>query len=328
MAISVIVSNLNGARYLPKLLDSLNAQEWVTLEIIVVDRYSTDDSHRILTGYPSVTVLEEPPETGLVAGYSKGARYARYENLFFCNEDMWFSTDCLRRLESQFLSEEKVGAIMPVQLSYDGSLSVNIGTWFKPSKWFSASPYPFRASTWRIVTTPESISGINAGACLISRSAYDDVGGWDTTFFLDYEDTDLSIRLWQHRWRCRIEPRAVVYHAVGASNHQVITDRKIRVGDKRYVAALSNELTIILKTFTGWSLVLLPPLIFGYRIVSDLFKARFKAVMLDIAGGLLTIKRVPAIVRYRHINCELNSLRPGQEYYCDPRFVIVEESGA
>ena len=38
MLISVIVSNFNGARYLPKLLESFRAQQGVTLEIIIVDR--------------------------------------------------------------------------------------------------------------------------------------------------------------------------------------------------------------------------------------------------------------------------------------------------
>ncbi len=77
---------------------------------------------------------------------------------------------------------------------------------------------------------------------MLSREAYEDVGGWDPSFFLDYEDTDLNVRLWQRNWVSRLEPNALVYHAVGASNHQPIHKGRSTVGKKRYVAALSNQL--------------------------------------------------------------------------------------
>src|SRR5947209_1491217 len=99
MAVSVIVSNFNGARWLPRLLETLKAQEGVTLEIIIVDRNSSDDSEKILAQHPDIRVVKEPPESGLVAGYSAGVPLARYEVFFFCNEDMWFDRYCLASLE-------------------------------------------------------------------------------------------------------------------------------------------------------------------------------------------------------------------------------------
>src|SRR4051812_36250416 len=100
MATSVIVSNFNGGKYLSRLLETLESQQGVTLEIIVVDRYSTDDSPEILKRYATVKVVKEAPESGLVAGYAVGASYACHEHLFFCNEDMWIGQDCLQRLEA------------------------------------------------------------------------------------------------------------------------------------------------------------------------------------------------------------------------------------
>ena len=70
--ISVICSNFNGARFLPRLLASLRAQRGVELELIVVDRHSTDGSREILAAQPDVRVISEPPERGLVAGYAAG----------------------------------------------------------------------------------------------------------------------------------------------------------------------------------------------------------------------------------------------------------------
>lgn len=49
--ISVIVPAYNVARWLPRCLDSLLAQTWQDLEIIVVDDGSTDDTKAVLEGY-------------------------------------------------------------------------------------------------------------------------------------------------------------------------------------------------------------------------------------------------------------------------------------
>ena len=285
MTISVIVSNFNGARYLPKLIESFRSQRDVELEIIVVDRNSTDGSREILARYPDVRIIGEPPETGLVAGYSVGRSIARGEMLFFSNEDMWFEPNCLALLQHQFSLDERIGGVMPIQLSYDGTRVVQAGTWFTKARWYRDNPHPFRASVFRKVTEPELISGINAGACMISRKAYDAVGGWDTSFFLDYEDMDLSLRLWQQGFVCRIEPNAVVYHDVGASNAKPIHGGRTMVGTKRYVGALANQVTIAMKTFTGIAPFAVPVLL-ADRLVRDVLRFRW-AVQADWSARIL-----------------------------------------
>src|SRR5437762_12512077 len=108
MAVSVIISNFNGACWLPRLFESLHAQQSVDLEVVVVDRYSTDESEHILAAHPETKIVKEPPESGLVAGYHAGAGVAQYDHLFFCNEDMWFARDCLLRLEREIDLARKV----------------------------------------------------------------------------------------------------------------------------------------------------------------------------------------------------------------------------
>jgi GT2 family glycosyltransferase len=240
--------------------------------------------------------------------------------LFFSNEDMWFEPDCLKLVQEQFSAEPRVGAVMPIQKSYDGTRLVQAGSWFTPARWYRANPHPFRASVFRDVTEPEPISGINAGACMITREAYDDVGGWDPSFFLDYEDTDISVRLWQHDWRCRIEPRAIVYHAVGASNMHVLDGEKV-VWAKRYVGALSNQVVIAMKSFTGLAPLAAPALLVD-RTVRDMLKGRWKQARLDVAAFGLTARRLPEVLRYRRDNRYWNQRRPGQGFFSDPDFDI------
>ena len=62
--ISVILSNFNGLRFLPKLLESLRAQRGVEVELILVDRASTDGSREFLATQADVSVVNEPPQSG------------------------------------------------------------------------------------------------------------------------------------------------------------------------------------------------------------------------------------------------------------------------
>src|SRR5262249_51698793 len=140
MSVSVVISNFNGARFLPRLLETLREQRGVALEIIVVDRHSKDDSLQILAAHPEVVVVHEPPETGLVAGYTAGARRARFEHLFFCNEDMWFDPDCLRLLEERIDLGQRIGAADPWQWTYDGVHWIHGGTRFQRRLWAINSP--------------------------------------------------------------------------------------------------------------------------------------------------------------------------------------------
>jgi GT2 family glycosyltransferase len=250
-----------------------------------------------------------------------GVPHARYENLFFCNEDMWFSPDCLSLTEQQLDRSARIGGVMPLQLTYDGTAVVNAGTWFTGSLWHHTLPYPFRASVSRRPSVAEPISGINAGACLVAREVYDAVGGWDPTFFLDYEDLDLSIRLWQHGYDCRVEPRALVYHAVGASNTKPIHSGRSTVSRKRYVAALSNQVVIALKSFSGLAQLCAPALLVD-RALRDLVRLRFESLGLDAKAALLTLKRMPAILDYRRANGARIAESPGQRFFHDERFDI------
>src|SRR5690349_16316004 len=115
MAVSVIISNFNGERWLRRLLQSLREQRNVDTEIIVVDRASTDDSAEIIAQHGGIRVIYEPAENGLAAGYHAGTAIARYDHFFFCNEDMWFDADCLARLEAKLDVSRRVACADPWQ---------------------------------------------------------------------------------------------------------------------------------------------------------------------------------------------------------------------
>jgi GT2 family glycosyltransferase len=314
MPISVIVSNFNGAKFLPRLIETLQQQQEVTIEIIIVDRQSSDGSLEYLANFPEIRVVTEPAATGLVAGYAAGAKLARHEYLFFCNEDMWFDPTCLRRLEAQISLSRHIGAADPWQWTYDGKVWIHGGTRFYRRNWDPNSPYPRRGFDFTVpLTAGQPVPFPCAGAFLIHRIVYEEIGGWDTSFFLDHEDIDLFVRAWQRGWQCVTVPDAKVYHAINASNTKALDSGSL-VLPRRYIGNRSNLAIIGLKYFSGLSLLLT----FGNMVapvLTSLVKLRWKRLPLDIQSIILTMKRMGAVRRFRRWNRQWTKVKPGYLFF-------------
>jgi GT2 family glycosyltransferase len=316
--ISVIISNFNGAKYLPLLFATLKKQRGVKLEIIVVDRLSTDGSAEILAHHPDFKVVSHTPLTGLVCGYHHGLALATKDFCFFMNEDMWLEPDCLSKCCELMQKHPRVAAVMPVQWTYDGKEIVNTGIWFTPCRWNRACPSLRHRSYWHALQQPARVSYANAGACLVRKSAYEEVGGWDISFFLDDEDTDMNLRFWQHGWESWVHPGAVVGHAVGASNSKEAAPGK-PVSKQRYIGGLSNHMTLGLKSFSGPACVK-PFLSWFERFFRNVLRGRWQLVSFDLQALLLTLARLPDIAAYRSLKRDVIRARPGQDFFDEPLF--------
>jgi GT2 family glycosyltransferase len=149
---------------------------------------------------------------------------------------------------------------------------------------------------------------------MIHRVPYDDVGGWDTTFFLDHEDTDLAIRLWQRDWFTVTVPEAKVFHDVGGSNSKVIPNGNIPVGKRRYISASSNQFVVVWKLLSPvfWLMPFLPWL---ETLMKDVAKMRFKRIGWDILALGRSIVRLPHVFRFRRSNRLVRRQRPAELFF-------------
>lgn len=318
--ISVIVSNFNGLRFLPKLLESLCAQRGVELEIVVVDRESTDGSREFLTTQPHVRVITEPPQSGLASGYHAGTKVAHGELFFFANEDLWLDPECLHRLAEQVNLAAKTGMADPWEWTYDGTRLHHAGVRFQPAAWDFNSPWPRAKFDFLAPLAPgERIPFPCAGAVLIHRACYEELSGWDTGFFLDFEDMDLGIRAWQRGWRIVTVPAAKVFHAVGASDTQKLTATKDTVSQRRYLSNRSSLAIMALKTF---SLAALPVSVLSWwsGALNNLRRGRWRRFGLDFLAAREVVRRAPAAWCFRRANADHNRRMPGERFFIAPVF--------
>ena len=88
--VSVVIPAFNAERYIREALDSVMAQTWRDLEVVVVDDGSTDGTREIVAGYGEAVRLVEQANAGPSAARNRGVREARGELVAFIDaDDLW-----------------------------------------------------------------------------------------------------------------------------------------------------------------------------------------------------------------------------------------------
>jgi glycosyltransferase involved in cell wall biosynthesis len=107
---SVVVPNLNYARFLKANLDSLAAQNYPDLDVIIVDGGSTDGSLEIIEPWArehGARWISEPDD-GQAQAINKGFRMARGEILTWLNSDDVLASDAVARAAKAFNQDQSL----------------------------------------------------------------------------------------------------------------------------------------------------------------------------------------------------------------------------
>lgn len=110
--VSVIVASYNHAGYLVRRMESLVAQTYPDIEILVIDDCSPDNSWEVLQAYastPRVSLVRRERNGGWVAVSNQGVAMARGEFVLFANCDDACDESMIERLVEVIKSRPAVG---------------------------------------------------------------------------------------------------------------------------------------------------------------------------------------------------------------------------
>lgn len=217
--VSAVIVNWNGAEHLRICLPSLLSQSFSSLEIIVVDNASTDDSADVAREF-QVRCIRLDKNLGLAPALNRGASLALGEFLLFVNNDMRFDRDFVSTLAQTLRSDGSVFAADGMQFNWEGSAPGHLATRmtrvpppqsssveFVPGLYF----YPEAAARATLVFMA------SAASMLVRRSFFDRLGGFDGRLPLGYEDVEICWRAGIQGWKVVYVPQAVCWHRVGSS---------------------------------------------------------------------------------------------------------------
>lgn len=102
--ISVIIPVYNGERYITEAIESVLAQEYLPIEIIVVNDGSTDRTEEMLRSYANVQYGYQP-RLGAASARNSGIRYSSGEWLAFLDADDLWTRDKLRMQTALFRTD-------------------------------------------------------------------------------------------------------------------------------------------------------------------------------------------------------------------------------
>lgn len=213
--LGVLIANWNGELFLERCIGSVLAagrQLGEPLEILVTDDASVDRSRQILSEqYPQVRVLAWDENVGFGEAVNRGMAAIGAERVFLLNNDLVLKTDFFERLTASWveaLSDEarELFAIGAQTLDWDTHAPNHAG---QHAVWREGMIVQEHFQAESLALT----GFFQAGACLIDRAKFLELGGFAAIFRPGYwEDYDLAYQASRRGWGCYYEPRAQAYH--------------------------------------------------------------------------------------------------------------------
>ena len=276
-----MIGNYQGELLLPECVESLRAQSLVPAEILVVDGESRDRSVDVATALEAQVLRRE--NRGLGHLYNEGARAARAPLVLLLNNDVALEERCVERLAGAFAADEALFAADAQQLDWATGATIHARTSLSRGRLLREHLPGLHLD--HVVPAEQTAPTVCAnGACmLVRRERLLELGGFDETFFMEWEDLDLCWRAWLRAWPTVYVPEARVRHRVGAATS---------VGDARRRSASSHH------NLVRFALKCLPPGAAARVVLGQLL--RLPRHPRPLALGLARVVReLPEILRLR-----------------------------
>jgi GT2 family glycosyltransferase len=217
---TVVVVAWNGADLIGACLDAVAAQELPDSYVIsVIDNASSDSTAAVVAAHPigaQLVTLER--NIGFAGAADLAVRSAATPFVVVLNQDARPEPGWLGALLAPLLAPDsaRIAAVTSkVLLVRDGHLN-NAGVVVAADGY--GRDRGFGEPDDGRFGSADDVFAFSGTAAALRVLAARDVGSFDASFFLYYEDTDLSWRLQLGGWRIRYEPAAVVRHVHAASS--------------------------------------------------------------------------------------------------------------
>jgi GT2 family glycosyltransferase len=224
--VAYVVVLWNNKSLIDQCVESILAQEYAKKQVILVDNNSSDDSVAyIKERYPDVTLVESNVNTGFTGGNNLGIKEALQRSntkyVALINSDATLESNWTTTLV-EFM-ETKHNVAMTQGTTFDFYDHEIVDSYYIYVARNSQATQAGWRDRYQGEVPVKRVFGVNAAACLISRSfiesqPFANTGFFDEKFFMYLEDVDIAARATVTGWANYIVPNAHAFHMGSASS--------------------------------------------------------------------------------------------------------------
>ena len=233
--VSVIIPNKDHAGMLKKCVESVFANDYQNVEIIIVENNSTEREtfayYRELSKNPRVRLVRWKHGFNYSAINNCGVRHAKGEYLLFLNNDVRgdISTNWLTEMLG-VCQRKDVGAV-GARLYYPNNkiqhAGIVIGIGGVAGAMFVDLPKG-RGGYMHKAAIMQDLSAVTAACMLVKREAFEKAGEFTEELAVAFNDVDLCLKIGKCGYRIVYDPFAELYHDESRTRGAEDTPEKIR----------------------------------------------------------------------------------------------------
>ena len=237
--VSVTLVTYNSGRFIRRCLESVLAQNYPNLEIVVIDNASNDGTTDILAQFEDrCEIVYNEENIGFAAAQNQAIGLSSGEWVLTLNPDVLLDTDFVAALMAGAPTDKRIGTVCGKLLTIKADFEIpdeqrvdSTGIYFNPMlRHLDRGSQEVDNGHY---LKPEYVFGATAAAALYRRKMIQDValGGefFDNDFFVYREDADVAWRAQLLGWKCLYTPMARGYHV-----------RSVLPGNRRALPAVIN----------------------------------------------------------------------------------------
>jgi len=299
--LSIVIPNWNGKHFLQTCLDSLRAQSYQQIEIIIADNASEDGSQAFIReNYPEVRLVELPENRGFTGACNAGMMAATGQYIALLNNDTEVDPVWAQAVIDAFASHPDAGILASKMLLFDQR-----DRFHNAGDYFTVDGRPGNRGVWQQdigqYEQEDYVFSACGGASIYRRALLDQVGLLDDDFFFSLEDIDLAWRAQLVGWRCLYTPSAIVYHHLSATGGGVTASY---YDGRNLIYVLVKNLPAALWRKHGRQIIRAQ-----INLAIDALRAwRGEAARARLRGMLAGIRALPMLLRKRRIIQQMRSV--------------------
>lgn len=282
MKLIVQLLTWNGAKYIPKLFESLRKQTLKDWKFYILDNSSSDNTVELtekeLDNFTIPYEIELGRENlGFAGGHNYLFKKSDAEYFMLLNQDLYLQPDCLEKLVNFLDNNRDAATVSPRLMKWDfddnlftnkiDSLGLKVTKCRRVIDWRQGEDWNKASADKQAL----EVFGVSGTAPMFRRKAIGRIVFSDSYFFdKNYgsykEDVDLSYRLRSAGFRAFVLLGAAAYHDRSSSlNQSVVKNKKLQPAHIRH-NSYKNHLMTLYKNEYGQNFILDFPWILWYEI--------------------------------------------------------------